>query len=114
MNINELSGWANLWSVTYHLGPTPSSSVENPPNVDYQFMKYWIPLFTENLLVHMYKASSIQEYFLIALQLKYKGFFSVYFSAKSSGEEGLLQMGLPYLFLIKLFGKQAFNWPYCV
>ena len=93
MNINELSGWANLWSVTYHLGPTPSSSVENPPNVDYQFMKYWIPLFTENLLVHMYKASSIQEYFLIALvifqltslhsvlarRVYYKRGYSIYF-----------------------------------
>ena len=61
MNIN----WANLWSVTYHLGPTPSSSVENPPNADYQFIKYWIPLITENLLAHMYKAFSILDNFLI-------------------------------------------------
>ena len=45
MNINEISGQANWWRVSYDLGPTPSSSVENPPNGEFQFINYWIVLY---------------------------------------------------------------------
>ena len=42
-NLNH--GQANWWRVSYDLGPTPSSSVENPPNGEFQFIKYWIVLY---------------------------------------------------------------------